>query len=60
MGMKQFWCGAVIPECSAKFSGDSEESILKQVAAHAAHDHGISEIPAKVVERVRELIRDAG
>jgi predicted small metal-binding protein len=60
MGMKQFWCGAVIPECGAKFSGENEDAILHQVAAHAKHDHGISEIPASVLERVRELIRDAG
>ena len=59
MGMKQFWCGAVIPNCSAKFSGKDEAEILRQVAEHAARDHGIQEVPASVVEQVRQHIRDA-
>ena len=58
--MKQFWCGAVIPNCEARFVGKNDDEILAQVAEHAAHDHGISEVPATVVERVRELIREAG
>lgn len=58
--MKQFWCGAVIPNCEARFTGKSDDEILQQVAAHAAHDHGLSDVPPAVVERVRELIREAG
>lgn len=58
--MKSFWCGAVIPNCSAKFTGESEQDILRQVAAHAAKDHGIADVPASVVDRMRELIREAG
>lgn len=58
--MKQFWCGAVIPNCEARFTGKSDDEILEQVASHAAHDHGLSEVPPAVVERVRELIREAG
>jgi predicted small metal-binding protein len=57
--MKRFWCGAVIPDCQAKFEGESEQDILRQVAAHAARDHGIAEVPASVADRVRELITDA-
>lgn len=58
--MKEFWCGAVIPNCQARFRGKDEPDILRQVAAHAAHDHGIAEVPREVVEQVRALIRDAG
>lgn len=58
--MKQFWCGAVIPNCEARFTGSSDDEILEQVASHAAHDHGLSDVPPSVVERVRELIREAG
>jgi predicted small metal-binding protein len=58
--MKRFWCGAVIPNCSAKFEGESEQDILRQVAAHAAKDHGLAEVPTSVVDRVRALITDAG
>ncbi|MDB4975300.1 MAG: hypothetical protein JWN48_3641 [Myxococcaceae bacterium] len=58
--MKKFWCGAVIPNCSARFEGASEDDILAQVTAHAARDHGIESVPAEVVERVRAQIREAG
>ena len=55
--MKEFACGDVIPGCSARFSGKSDDEILVAVAAHAAHDHGIAEVPAEVVAQVRSLIR---
>jgi predicted small metal-binding protein len=58
--MKQFSCGAVIPGCQAKFSGDSDEAILKQVAKHAAQDHGLRDIPASVVAQVKASIREVG
>jgi predicted small metal-binding protein len=57
--MKRFWCGALIPNCSAKFEGQDEQDILRQVAAHAAKDHGIAQVPHSVVEQVRTLIREA-
>jgi len=56
--MKQFWCGAVIPNCEAKFLGKSDEEVLAQVAEHARHDHGIAELPSEVRQQVRGLIRD--
>jgi predicted small metal-binding protein len=58
-GMKQFWCGAVIPECDAKFLGKSDEEVLAQVAEHARRDHDIAELPNDVRQRVRGLIREA-
>jgi predicted small metal-binding protein len=56
--MKEFSCGAVVPGCDMKFEGDTEGSILEQVAAHAAKDHGMSEVPPEVVEQVRANIHD--
>ena len=52
--MKQFSCGAVVPGCTATFSGETEEDVLGQVAAHAAADHGMETVPDEVVEQVRE------
>jgi predicted small metal-binding protein len=57
--MKQFSCGAVVPGCTASFHGESEAEILRQVAVHAREDHGMAEVPAEVVERVRAAIVDA-
>ncbi len=54
--MKQFSCGAVVPGCTASFSGDTEDEILGQVAQHAKDDHGMDEVPADVVEAVKANI----
>jgi len=58
--MKQFYCGAVIPGCQAKFHAKSEGEILQQVAEHAKRDHGLNEVPPQVVAQVRSLIREVG
>ena len=42
--MKSFSCGAVIPGCTRSFRGDTDGEILAQVAHHARHDHGLTEI----------------
>jgi predicted small metal-binding protein len=57
--MKQFYCGAVIPGCQAKFTAASENEILQQVAEHAKRDHGLKEVPPHVVAQVRSLIKDS-
>lgn len=56
--MKQFYCGAVIPGCKAKFTAQTDDDILRQVAQHAARDHGINEVPESVVTQVRASIRE--
>lgn len=57
--MKQFSCGAVVPGCTATFSGQTEEEILGQVAQHAKEDHGMTEVPDEVVQQVRQNITEA-
>lgn len=54
--MKQFACGDVVPGCDARFVCSTEEELLAQVAAHAAGDHGMTEVPAEVVDEVRSHI----
>lgn len=55
--MKQFSCGDVVPGCRAVFKGETDADILAAVAGHAKQDHGMMDIPAELVERVRALIR---
>jgi len=55
--MKSFSCGAVVPGCTARFTGESEEEILGKVAEHARQDHGMTDIPAELVEQVRSKIQ---
>lgn len=54
--MKQFSCGSVVPGCTARFTGESEEDILGQVAEHARVDHGMETVPSDVVDQVRSCI----
>jgi predicted small metal-binding protein len=56
--MKSFSCGAVVPSCTARFNGESDEEILSKVADHARRDHGMNDVPAELVEQVRANIRD--
>ena len=57
--MKSFSCGAVVPGCTHSFRGDTDGEILAQVAHHARHDHGLTEISDELVSAVRSNIRAA-
>ncbi|MFV0458089.1 MAG: EAL domain-containing protein [Actinomycetales bacterium] len=54
--VKQFACGDVVPGCTSVFRGESEDDILGQVGAHAAADHGLTEISPELVAAVRARI----
>lgn len=56
--MKQFSCGAVVPGCTATFTGDTQDEILGQVATHAKDDHGMQEVPPEVVDNVKANIQE--
>ena len=55
--LKSFTCGDVVPGCSRSFRGSDDADILAQVAAHAEAEHGLTEVPADVVDAVRANIR---
>lgn len=54
--MKQFSCGDVVPGCNVRFSAKDDDGVLAQVATHARDDHGLTEIPASLVDLVRSKI----
>ncbi len=56
--MKQFSCGAVVPGCTATFTGQSDDEILGKVATHAKEDHGMQEVAPEVVDAVKANIED--
>ncbi|WP_380166750.1 DUF1059 domain-containing protein [Jannaschia sp. R86511] len=58
--LKGFACGDVVPGCSRSFTGSDDADILAQVAAHAAADHGLVEVPQGVVDAVLSNIRPVG
>ena len=54
--MKAFACGDVVPGCDARWVCDTEDEILAHVQTHAADVHGMTSIPAGVVQAVRDKI----
>ncbi|WP_019144980.1 DUF1059 domain-containing protein [Aeromicrobium massiliense] len=51
--MKSFACGDVVPGCDATFVCDTDDDVLAAVARHAQDDHGMTEVPAELVDQVR-------
>jgi predicted small metal-binding protein len=48
----------VIPDCDFAVTAATEEEILKTVAVHAAHAHGVTEIPPQLAAQVKAAITD--
>lgn len=54
---KHIACAAIVPDCPFTASAGTEEELLKKVAAHAAHDHGIAEVTPELAAKVKAAIR---
>ena len=50
--LKRFACGDVIPGCGGVFTGAGDQSVLDQVLAHVAADHGLVRPPLPFIESV--------
>ena len=50
--MKEFKCGELVPGCTARFQGESDDEILERVAVHARDEHGMDEVPPEVVDKI--------
>lgn len=55
--MKQFSCGDVVPGCTTTFQGSLAE-VLAGIAKHAREDHGITDIPSALFEKIQANIRE--
>jgi predicted small metal-binding protein len=51
-------CRDVGMDCDFVAKGETENDILAQCAEHARTDHGMTEIPADVIAKVRSAIHD--
>ena len=56
--MKDLSCGVVVPGCAARFRADSDDELMRQVATHAREEHGMTQIPPEVIEKVRASVRE--
>jgi predicted small metal-binding protein len=51
-------CREVGFDCDGVVRAETEEEVLKQVAAHAKTVHHLETVPKEVVEKVRKVMRD--
>lgn len=49
-------CGDVMPGCAARFETDTKDELMQQVVAHAAADHGITEVTPEIATAVEGKI----
>jgi predicted small metal-binding protein len=54
---KTIACGDVVPGCTFTASAPTEEELLKKVIAHAAHDHGVTEVTPELAAKVKAAIK---
>jgi predicted small metal-binding protein len=54
---KELRCGELFPGCAIVARGETEEEILKQAAEHATRDHGVGQIDAATLAKVKAAIR---
>ena len=54
---KQIACAEIVPDCPFTASAATEEELLQQVVAHAAHDHGITEVTPELAAKVKAAIK---
>jgi predicted small metal-binding protein len=56
--MKKLACSDVVPGCPFTTTAENEEEILKQVAAHAKHSHGVKEVSPELADKVKRAIKE--
>jgi predicted small metal-binding protein len=54
---KNIACRDVVPGCTFTATAATEEELIAQVAAHAAHDHGVTDITPELAAKVKAAIR---
>jgi predicted small metal-binding protein len=55
---KYIACATIVPDCPFEATATSEEELLQMVAAHAAHDHGVTAITPELAEQVKKAIQN--
>jgi predicted small metal-binding protein len=55
---KYIACASIVPDCRFEASARTEEELLKMVAAHAGHAHGVTDITPELVAKVKSAIQN--
>jgi predicted small metal-binding protein len=54
---KHIACNDVVQGCAFEASAPTEEALVKQVTAHAAKDHGVTEVTPELAAKVKAAIQ---
>ncbi len=54
---KHIACNDVVKGCAFEASAATEKELLEQVTAHAAKDHGVTEVTPELAAQVKAAIR---
>ena len=54
---KRIACADIVPDCPFTASAATEDELLEKVVAHAAHDHGVTEITPELAAKVKAAIK---
>ncbi len=54
---KHIACGDVVEGCGFTAQGGTDEELLAAVKAHAAEDHGVTEVTPELAAKVKAAIR---
>jgi predicted small metal-binding protein len=57
---KHIACNDVVPGCTFTATAATEEELIRRVAEHAAHDHGVAEVTPELAAKVKSAIRSEG
>ena len=55
---KYIACASVVPDCPFEATAATEEELIKMVAAHAAHAHGVTEVTPELAAQVKAAIQN--
>jgi predicted small metal-binding protein len=50
-------CNDIVPGCAFTATAETEEDLIQKVAAHAAHDHGVTEVTPELAAKVKAAIK---
>jgi predicted small metal-binding protein len=54
---KYIACAEIVPDCPFTATAATEGELLSKVIAHAAHDHGITEVTPELAGKVKAAIK---
>lgn len=54
---KHIACNDVVEGCAFKASAETEEELLNEVTAHAAKDHGLTQVTPELATKVKAAIQ---